>query len=596
VVERVAGGAGGPGAAGVGVERAGARSPELLAILDEHVDWLMRENPTQASTRGDFRFNDQLRDESPEAYERRRAEVRDRLARLEAIDTSAFTEEDRLDADLLAYELTLELEGARFHPEQMPVDALWGVQVSLPQLADSLVFPSERHYVDYAARLERVPRLIEQTMEQMRRGMAAGRMPPRAALRGVVEQALSLATEDVERHPQTSPFYKPFLGRPEGDPVAARARRAISEGIVPAFREFAAFVRDEYLPAARESIAASDAVDGVAWYNHRLRRYTTLPLTAGEIHEIGLREVARIRAEMMEAIARTDFPRKGELEGEELFRAFVEHLRTDPRFYYDSEAALLAGYREIAKRIDAELPGLFGTLPRNSYGVREMPLLAARTGPTAYYYPGSLRAGRAGYFVANTYRLDQRPKYEMIALTLHEAAPGHHLQISLAQELEGGAHEFRTLLGYSAFVEGWALYAERLGLEMGEGPRGMFEDPYDDFGRLTYEMWRACRLVVDTGMHAMGWSRERAIEYMLENSALTPLNIEREVDRYIAWPGQACAYKIGELKIRELRAMAERELGERFDVREFHDVVLGAGALPLPVLERRVQRWVQGAR
>ncbi len=573
----------------------GTRSPALLAILDEHVDWLMRESPTWASSRGDYRFNDQLRDESPEAYERRRAEMRDRLSRLGALDQSTFTEEDRLDADLLAYELTLDLEGARFRPEQMPVDALWGVQVSLPQLADSLAFPSERHYADYAARLERVPRLIEQTIDQMRRGMEAGRMPPRAALRGVVEQALSLATEDVERRPQTSPFYKPFLGRPEGDAASARARRAIAEGIVPALRSFAAFVRDEYMPAARESVAASDAVDGVEWYNHRLRRYTTLPLTAGEIHEIGLLEVARIRAEMMEVIARTDFPRKGELEGEELFRAFVEYLRTDPRFYYDSEEGLLAGYREIAKRIDAELPRLFGTLPRNSYGVREMPLLAARTGPTAYYYPGSLRAGRAGYFVANTYRLDQRPKYEMIALTLHEAAPGHHLQISLAQELEGGAHEFRTLLGYSAFVEGWGLYAERLGLEMGEGPRGLFEDPYDDFGRLTYEMWRACRLVVDTGMHAMGWSREKAIGFMLENSALTPLNIEREVDRYLAWPGQACAYKIGELKIRELREMAERELGERFDVREFHDVVLGAGALPLPVLERRVERWVERA-
>jgi prolyl oligopeptidase len=269
-----------------------------------------------------------------------------------------------------------------------------------------------------------------------------------------------------------------------------------------------------------------------------------------------------------------------------LFQAFIQYLRSDPRFYYSDGRALLAGYRDICKQVDACLPRLFGRLPRLPYGVREIPAFMAPDQTTAYYRRGDIRNAEPGYFFANTYALDQRPRYEMVPLALHEAVPGHHLQIAIAQELEG-LPEFRKEWGFDAFGEGWALYGERLGIEM-----GLYEDPYDNFGRLLYEMWRACRLVVDPGMHAFGWSREQAIEFMMQNTALSPLNIEKEVDRYIAWPGQACAYKIGELKIRQMRARAEEALGEKFDIRGFHDTVLGAGSLPLPVLEKRVDYWV----
>lgn len=601
----------GPSAEGV---RQSARSTALAALLDEQVEFLFREDPIRASTRGEAAYDRLLRDESPEAYAARRAEVAsrlERLRRLEAAERAAWGEEDRTDADLLRFDLELAAAGAAFFPEQLGLDNKEGVQISLPQMADSLPFTSGRAYEDYAARLEGVPRVIDQVIAQMRAGLAAGRVQPRPAMAGTVEQCEAAAAGGDD--PAASPFYRPFRTRPPGDAAAARARRAISAGIAPAYRRLGAFLRDEYIPRARETIAAAELPDGRAFYEWQLRRHTTTAMTAEAIHRTGMEEVARLRAEMFDAIARTDFARRDELSGDALFEAFVAYLRTDRRFYCDSAEELLSGYREIAKRIDAELPRLFGTLPRNTYGVREMPPIAAKMGPTAYYFPGSMKAGVPGYFVANTFRLDQRPRYEMICLTMHEAAPGHHLQIATAQELadDGRVHRYRTMLSFNAFVEGWALYAERLGLEMvgpgrgegagegaGAGPSaatagGLYADPYDNFGRLTYEMWRACRLVVDTGMHAMGWSRERAIAFMRANTALSDLNIEREVDRYIAWPGQACAYKIGELRIRELRREAESRLGPRFDLRKFHDCVLGAGAVPLPVLEARVRRWIE---
>jgi uncharacterized protein (DUF885 family) len=575
------------------------RAPELLAILDEHVEFLKRSSPLTASTRGDFRFNDQLSDESPEAYAARRVEVADRLDRLRALPRNGWTEDDHLDADLLDYVLSRQLASARFHPEQKPVNTLSGPQVWLPQMWMTLPFQSPQHYVDYATRLERVPTLIEQNITQMRRGLEAGRVPPRVVMQAAVEQCRIQAMPEIERDPTLSPFYRPFAALPD-DEAAARARRAIAEGIVPAFRSLADFLDREYIPRTRESIAIKDGVDGIAAYDHALSVHTTLPLTAEQVHQIGLSEVSRIRAEMLVTIARSDFLQNRSDDGptptgDDLIAAFLQYLRTDTRFYYDSAADLLAGYREIAKRIDPEMPGLFGTLPRNTYGVREIPRFAAVSSPTAYYYPGSVRAGLPGWFMANTHRLDQRPKYSMIALTLHEAVPGHHLQIALAQELEN-QHEYRQWLGFTAFGEGWALYAERLGLEMGTPPFGLYADPYDDFGRLSFEMWRACRLVVDTGMHAKGWSRDQAIDFMLANTALARFDIEREIDRYIGWPGQATAYKIGELKIREFRDRAESALGPRFNIREFHDCILLAGAIPLEVLEARVDRWIESVR
>jgi len=565
------------------------RSSALLRILDEHVEWMLRESPQLASGRGDKRFNDKLEDVSPEATARRTNEIADRLARLKALEHAQWTESDFTEAGVLEFELDSELRSAAFHPEHSPISSQNGPQVSLPQMAERLAFTETRDYPDFAARLEAIPAQIDDYIRNMRNGLAAGRVPPRVTLTGTVEQCASIV--ESARTPTITPFFAPFRKLPEDDATASRARKAIAEGIGPAFARLESFLRDEYIPRCRDSVGISEGVDGVAAYDAALLHHTTLPVTAAQVHALGLSEVARIRAEMMTVIARTDWPRKADLAEDAQFAAFLEYLRTDPRFYYTDPEDLLRGYRDIAKRIDAELPRLFKSLPRLSYGVREIPRFAAKTSPTAYYYRGSLKAGIPAWFMANTYRLDQRAKYEMTALTLHEAVPGHHLQCALHEELEG-VHPIRTMVWLTAYGEGWALYAERLGLEVGDGEKGFYTDPYDDFGRLTYEMWRACRLVVDTGIHAMKWTRQRAIDFMLANTGLSAHNIEREVDRYIAWPGQATAYKMGELKIRELRSLAERQLGSNFNVREFHEAILGAGPLPLPALEDRVKRWL----
>ncbi|MGQ0614945.1 MAG: DUF885 domain-containing protein [Planctomycetaceae bacterium] len=559
----------------------------ILRLLAEDLDGQMRRSPVWASMRGDRRFDDRLEDVGPGARAAWLEECRGRLAALSAIDREALTPAGRIHAALLEYELRARIENARFHPEQTPVTQMHGPQIDLPQLPERLSFPGDQELAAYASRLEAVAGYIDGTIANLRSGLAAGRTPPRVVMGRVAEQALAQGAEAFAADPDRHPMLLPFRDRPEGDALAARARDALREGVLPAFRRLGAFLRDDYVPGCRASIAASDGPDGRAYYDLQLAHHTTLSLGAEEIHALGIAEVARIRSEMARTIARTDFPRRDALAGEELFAAFLEFLRTDPRFYCTQAQELLAGYRDIAKRVDAELPHLFGRLPRLPYGVREMPLYMAPAAPTAYYYRGSIENGIPGYFIANTWRLDQRPRYEMVALTLHEAVPGHHLQIALAQEMEGQP-EWRETLGYTAYVEGWALYAERLGLEM----PGLYEDPYDDFGRLTYEMWRAMRLVVDTGLHAKGWSRDRAIAYMLANSGLSRENVEREVDRYIAWPGQAVAYKIGELRIRALRERAQKALGARFSLRAFHDALLEEGALPLPVLEAKIDRWI----
>lgn len=590
----------GPAAASQG------RSAALLAILDEHVDWSMRESPVTASTRGDLRFNHLLRDESPAATARRLEAIKDRLARLRALDRSTFTPADALDADLLIYELSLDVERADLHEEQMPVESLNGPQIWLPQLGERVPMRTEQHRLDWVARLEAIPEHLAQITEQMRLGMAAGRVPPKVVMGHAVAAAESQADPSVIADPAKSPFFSPLRGLPENDPIAVRAKEAIAEGIVPAFQKFHAFLRDEYAPACRDTIGYAKGVDGPRAYDLTLRSHTTLNLTAPESHAIGLREVARLRAEMIALIPETEFPQKGELTGDALLAAFLAWCRSEPSFYYTEAEDKLRDYRAMCKVIDAEMPRLFATLPRNPYGVREIPRFAAISSPTAYYYPGSLKGGVAGFFMVNTYRLDQRPKYSMLALAIHEAVPGHHLQVALASELEG-QHEFRTLTSYTAYVEGWALYSERLGLEMGPNPRnasgtgagggrGLYAKPMDEFGRLSFEMWRACRLVVDTGMHAMDWDRQRAIDFMLSNTALAQVDVEREIDRYISMPGQACAYKIGQLKILELRARAEKALGEKFDIRRFHDSILLTGAVPLPVLEAHVERWIAGER
>jgi uncharacterized protein (DUF885 family) len=399
-------------------------------------------------------------------------------------------------------------------------------------------------------------------------------------LRDVPEQVRNQIVDE----PAASPMLRPFQSMPKAiePPVAetlrAAAARAYTAAVAPAYRRLLEYLETRYLPRTRETIAARDLPDGEAWYAFSIRQMTTTRLSAQEIHDIGLAEVKRIRAEMDAVMARTDF--------DGTFQQFVGFLRTDDRFFFDRAEDLLVAYRDICKRVDPELPKLFATLPRLPYGVVPVPSYAEKSQTTAYYEPGSPSAGRPGRFFANTYDLRARPRWEMEALALHEAVPGHHLQIALAQELPE-MPDFRRHGFYTAYIEGWGLYAESLGTEM-----GFYQDPYAKFGQLTYEIWRAIRLVVDTGMHALGWSRQQAIDFFTENAGKAEHDIVVEVDRYIVWPAQALAYKIGELEIKELRARASAALGARFDLRLFHDEVLGAGALPLDVLASRVDAWM----
>jgi uncharacterized protein (DUF885 family) len=388
--------------------------------------------------------------------------------------------------------------------------------------------------------------------------------------------------------PEKSLLYEPLAKMPDAITPEDRqrlieaGRRAIAESVVPGYRKFLAFMESEYVPRARGSIGASALPQGREFYRHRVRQFTTLDVTPDEVHQLGLSEVKRIRQEMDQIIAKLDF------DGD--FATFIQFLRTDPQFYATTGEQLLKDVTYVLKRMDGELPRLFGTLPRTPYGIREIPSYIAPRTTTAYYMPPTGDGTQAGFYYVNTYQLNSRPLYDVEALSLHEAVPGHHLQIALQQELVD-LPPFRRFASVAAFVEGWGLYAERLGLEV-----GFYEDPYSDFGRLTYEMWRACRLVVDTGIHYFGWTREQAIDFMARNSALALHNIRAEVDRYISWPGQAVAYKMGELKIRQLRALAEQELGDRFDVRQFHDAVLSGGAVPLTILESQVKAYIEQAK
>ena len=575
-------------ASAVGQEGGAAKSADeqLVQLMDAEFEASMRAFPTWASARGDRRYDALLTDQSPQAVQARLGDTRKRLASLGQIKRADLSPANGVNAALFEHELKRRLEGAKFQGWQQPINQLGGPQRSLPQMPKRMTFKTPKQREDFLLRLEAIPAYLAQTVANLEAGLKAGRTPPKTVMGEVAAQALAQGDAD---DPTTHALYAPFADATEE--LRARAQRVIKDQVAPAFRRLGAFLRDTYVPGCRASIGASESVDGAAFYAYQLKGFTTTDASAQQVHETGLKEVARIRSEMFEVIGRSDFSKRDALEGDALFVAFTGFLRTEPRFFHKTAQDLLDGYRALAKRIDAHLPSLFRQLPRLPYGVREMPAFIAPTSPTAYYYRGSKKNGVPGYFIANTHKLDQRPRYEMIPLTLHEAVPGHHLQIALAQE-QVGVPRWRKVQSYTVFVEGWALYAERLGLEMGDDPKGLYADPYDEFGRLSYEMWRAMRLVVDTGLHAKQWTRTQAIDYMLANSALTRENVEREVDRYIVWPGQAVAYKTGELKIRELRAKAERTLGDRFDLRRFHDAVLAQGSVPLHVLERIVDAWI----
>lgn len=565
---------------------------QLHRLFEERHAWQMQQYPEWAMERGDYSNAHRITDTSLQAIQARHDQTVEHLQQLLSIDTTLPSEHDLVNYELFELELRSAVEAHRFRMFLAPISGRTGPQQDIPQMAERVRFSNYEDYANYLSRLEQVPKLVGDTIERMKLGVKEGRTLPQVTLMGIPAQFHALLDGGGLR----------VLGDPLArmpDNITAEQKKELEERFqtrsFPLVRDAVAklfqFFVNEYLPHCRTSIAAIDWPEGEEFYNFQLKVMTTTDMTAREIHELGLSEVKRIRAEMMQVIRRSDFlsihPEAAALSDDELFKAFIHYLRTDPRFYYTNAEDLLTGYRDICKRIDAHLPRFFKTLPRLPYGVMEIPRFMAPTQTTAYYQAGDIRNAQAGYFMANTYALDQRPKYEMISLAMHEAVPGHHLQIALAQELEN-VPEFRKDAWFHVFGEGWALYSERLGIEM-----GLYDDPYSDFGRLLYEMWRACRLVVDPGMHALGWSRDQAVQFMLDNTALSELNINTEIDRYIAWPGQATAYKIGELKIRALREHAERTLGPAFDIREFHDVVLGAGTVPLDVLERRVLEWVR---
>jgi len=546
----------------------GTRSePERFAELME-IDWLriLDEHPEGATFAGVQGYDDRWTDLSPEAHERRRRQARAVAEAARSIDRDALSVDDRLNLDLFTQQAEIRDESMGFPGELMPLGTMSGPQHLIPRTISLTRAPE-----DALARLEAAPAVIEQTIELLREGLRRGITTPRIVISGVAEQ-LDAQIAD----PATGPILAGathLTGSARSD-----AEQVIGERIVPAFETLRAFVTDEYEPATRESIGLSELPDGEAWYAFEARRYTTTDLSPKEIHEIGLSEVERIRAEMADAKRATGHSGS--------FEEFFEFLRTDDGFFFDSAEELLASYRDLAKRADPKLAELFSVLPRTPYGVEPVPAHEEQHVPTAYYLRGALHAGRAGTFYANTYDLRSRPRWEMEALTLHEAVPGHHLQVSIGQEL-GDVPEFRKHARFTAFVEGWGLYAESLGTEM-----GFYTDPYSRFGQLTYEMWRAIRLVVDTGMHAFGWSREQAIELFRTNAGKADHDITVEVDRYIAWPGQALAYKLGELKFKELRARATAALGDRFDVRAFHDELLSRAALPLDILESLIDDWI----
>ena len=533
-------------------------------------------------------------DTSLAGVHKRAAQIVEFVGLLREVDPAKLSERDSTDHALLLRELALSDEGFRFGSWMMPVGGRSGPHQQIAQLADFGSFASFADYDAFVKKLLGARGMILGTIEVMRRGLEEGVVPPKVTVVQVPMQVGAVRRSLRETLGRPFRAIPPSIGEAERAELRAAFERGLDQTDT-ALTELEAFLRSDYIPACRETVGArdlkaGDAAAGLAWYAYQLRLHTTTDRSAEAIHATGLAEVARIRAEMMQVIARTDWfaadPARAALSDDERFAAFIAYLRTDPRFYVTSAEELLARYREVCKRIDPKLPALFKTLPRLTYGVREIPRFMAPAQTTAYYQPGSPQRGEPGWFYANTYALDQRPTYEFVPLSLHEAVPGHHFQIALAQELEG-MREFRKDLDSTAFVEGWALYAERLGIEM-----GLFGDPYDDFGRLLYEMWRATRLVVDTGLHAFGWPREQAIAYMSANTALSEINIVNEVDRYIGWPGQACAYKIGELEIRDMRATAEAALGRAFDIRAFHDAVLLEGPLPLDVLWRNIDAWI----
>lgn len=555
-------------------------APDTLEqIMTDHWAWVMSENPTFATTLGVRDYDDELGDPSLEGAARREAKTAVFVARLEALDTENLSAEDTVNYKLLLLDLKNDLEGAQFGGKYFLMSNRYGPQNAITDLANQLPFFTLADYESYVARLEAAPAFLAAATETLRAGAQAGWTRPCAAMDGVEETIRYHVIDDANDSVLMKPFEKPLstISRRNWRQLKADAADAIDDKVVPALAAFADFYATEYAPACKEEVGASALPDGLAYYTHRAQVYTTTDKTPDEIHKIGLSEVARIRKEMEKVIESTGF------EGD--FKAFQEFLRTDPQFYAKTPEELMAANALVAKKADGALTQLFTRLPRMPYTLKPIPEEVAEGTTTAYYEPAAGDGSRPGVYRVNTSKLETRPLYEIEALTLHEAVPGHHFQIALAQETE--IPDFRKYGFFTAFVEGWGLYAESLGRDA-----GFYQDPYSDFGRLSYEMWRACRLVVDTGLHAQGWSKQQAIDYMADNTALSLHNIEAEVNRYITNPGQALAYKMGELKMQELRKRASDALGREFDLRKFNDALLASGAVPLSVLEDNIDAWI----
>ena len=556
-----------------------APADEFNALLDEAWEWELENYPMFASQLGDRRYNDRWQDQDIEAIETRHSEIRAFLKRVYAIDRSALSESDQLNYELFRRSMQSEVDGMTFNGHLMPLHHRGGVQ-NLDSDTNYLTFASVNDYEDWLVRMGKVDEVIEQTINLAERGRKAGYMPPKILMERIPGQLAAQLVDDAE----ASPFYAIFVEMPSSiadddqQRLRSMARDTIAKNILPAYRKLARYFSDTYLPACRDSIGLSSLPNGSAWYEHHARRFTTTQMTPDDIHRLGLTEVRRIRDEMLIIIDEVDF------DGG--FQDFLVFLRSDPQFYYDNPDDLYEAYLATSKRIDPELVHLFGKLPRMPYGVKPIPDSIAPDTTTAYYSRPAADGSRAGIYWVNLYKPEVRPKYEIEVLSVHEAMPGHHLQIALQQEL-GDMPEFRRYSGFTAFVEGWGLYSESLGYDL-----GLYKDPYSQFGQLTYEMWRAVRLVVDTGIHYKGWTRQQAIDFFKDNAAKTELDIINEIDRYIGNPGQALAYKIGQLKILTIRKRAELALGDNFDIRAFHDELLGAGALPLDILEQRMGEWL----
>lgn len=554
---------------------------QVSVIIAEYWQTQLSESPLLATRSGVAEFNDKLSSNTPEDQQRRLTTAERFRRRIRDIDDSNLSPENQVNAELFEWVLDQSIGAYELNLSRIPFNTFSGFYNSVLSMANGVPMNTSKDYEDYIARIADIDRYFAEHIANMREGIRTGFVLPKV----VIENVLPTIEAQLYDDPTLSQLYQPFLTMnarlEESEQLRLQelARIAIDDIAIPAFANLAVFLNGEYSAAATASLGAEQITNGENYYAYQIENYTTIRgTTSDEIHATGLAEVARIRDEMQAVIDSLEFNGS--------FEEFTTFLRTDPQFYAQTEDELLKEAAFIAKRIDYEMPKFFGKLPRLSYGIVPVPSELAPSYTTAAYVGAPIGGTQGGAYWVNTYALDQRPLYELPALTLHEAVPGHHHQIALAQEL-ADVPDFRLNQYFTAFGEGWGLYAEKLGIEM-----GIYQTPYEHFGRLSYEMWRACRLVIDTGIHSQGWSRDQAIEYLTSNTSLSETNVVAEVDRYISWPGQALGYKLGELKIWELRRKAERVLGDAFDLREFHDVLLSNGALPLAMLEVQIDRYL----